>query len=251
MDVHCHCLPNIDDGPASLVEAIDLCEGLVADGIRTVVATPHQLGRFDGQASAAGIRGAVNILRHLLDDSGISLEVLPGADVRIDERLVRLLASDEVLTLADGGRYILLELPYEVWVTPAPLLAELAEHGVRPILSHPERYPLLVMDQSAVLDWAPYDLSIQITAGSLVGDFGKSVERAAWAFLEMPVPVLVATDAHNMRGRRPRMTRAFERIRRRRGAAVARTVCIENPSRLVAGERLLSPAGLDAEEVRR
>src|SRR3954469_23259507 len=97
VDIHCHCLPCLDDGPDSLVESLSLCRALVADGITTVVATPHQLGRYDLRTSGTEIARAVAALRRSLMVEGIPLRVLPGADVRLDERILRLVADGHVL----------------------------------------------------------------------------------------------------------------------------------------------------------
>src|SRR5688572_5935816 len=121
-DVHCHCLPGLDDGPATMDDAVALCRALVADGVTTAVATPHQLGRYDLRNGAAEVRKAVAGLRQALAREGVPLTVLPGADVRVDERLPQLLEAGHVLTLADNGRHVLLELPHETYIEPLPLI---------------------------------------------------------------------------------------------------------------------------------
>jgi len=84
VDVHCHCLPDLDDGPSTMPEAVALCRALADDGIATVIAAPHQLGRFDGAYSTTKIRLAVADLNQTLSGQHIPLTVLPGADVRVD-----------------------------------------------------------------------------------------------------------------------------------------------------------------------
>ena len=248
VDVHCHCLCGLDDGPATMAESLRLCKMLVADGILTVVATPHQMGRFDGCYQAGQIRDAVAILNGALERQGIALTVLPGADVRIDERICELLRSDKILTLADGGRYILLELPHETFIDPEPLLASLSELGLRPVISHPERNAFLSQNPALVFGWAEYGIAIQLTAASLAGDLGRAVQESAWRFIDMPLPVMVATDSHNCNKRAPRMRRAFDSIARRRGMERANLLCIKNPRRVLSGEDLLVIDGKAAQE---
>jgi protein-tyrosine phosphatase len=237
-DVHCHCLPGLDDGPADMTEALELCRALVGDGITQVVATPHQLGRFDGRCAAGLVRRMVADLNRILRAHRMALTVLPGADVRLDERIPQLLDADAVLTVADGGRYLLLELPHEVFLDPQALLQPLREKGVTAVITHPERHEFLARHSSYVRHWLEYRPCLQITAGSLLGYFGPESAAAAWAFLRMRFPVVIATDAHNVQGRRPCMTAAYRHLRRQLGRAVADTVCMENPRRLVAGEEL-------------
>ena len=86
VDIHCHCLPNLDDGPATMLESLGLCRALVDEGITTVIATPHQLGRFSECNEAAQVREAVSILNSELNRNNIDLDVKAGADVRVDDR---------------------------------------------------------------------------------------------------------------------------------------------------------------------
>ena len=238
-DIHCHCLPGLDDGPETMAEALVLCQRLVAEGIATVVATPHQLGRFNSCNEAAKVRNATLELNGQLQKAGIRLTVLPGGDVRVDERVCRLLEADRILTLADGGKYILLELPHEIFIDIEPLLTELATLKVSAIISHPERHNALDRRPSVVLKWLDVGAHLQITASSLLGDVSPDVQRAAWHFLSSGWATLVATDAHDIKARRPRMRAAFGSISKRLGEDLARLVCIENPSRVVNGQDIL------------
>jgi protein-tyrosine phosphatase len=238
-DIHCHCLPGLDDGPANMTEALVLCKALVADGITNVIATPHQLGRFDGCYNADKIREAVARLNKTLKKKSIPLTVLPGADVRVDERIPQLLESDSILTLSDGGKYILLELPYEIFVDIEPLLKELISLEVMPIISHPERHIALCRQPKVILKWLNIGAQLQITASSFLGDFGSEAQRATWHFLCSGWAILVATDAHDTNVRRPQMRAAFECISKILSEDIARLVCIENPSRVVNGRDIL------------
>ncbi len=250
-DIHCHCLPGLDDGPGTMAEALALCERLVAEGIATIVATPHQLGRFDGCNEAAKVRNATSELNRQLQKASIRLTVLPGGDVRVDERVCRLLQTDRILTLADGGKYILLELPHEIFIDVEPLLTELAALKVRAIISHPERHNALDRRPSVVLKWLDVGAHLQITASSLLGYWGAEAHRAAWHFLNSGWATLVATDSHDIDGRRPRMRAAFGRINKRLGEDLARLVCIENPSRVVNGQDIVPISVRDQQEVGR
>ncbi len=244
VDIHCHCLPAVDDGPATIAEALLLCRKLVDDGISDVIATPHQLGTFSGRNKAAEIREAVAKLNEQLKKSNIALTVMPGGDIRVDESIRQMLEADTILTLADGGKYILLELPHEVFVDIESLLLELASLGVRAIISHPERHCFLAKQPKILLKWLDCSAHLQITAGSLLGEFGYAAQKAAWYLLSSGLVSLVATDSHNLDVRRPCMRAAFERISVKLGRATARLVCIENPSRVLRGQDIV-PAQCD------
>jgi protein-tyrosine phosphatase len=245
IDIHCHCLPGIDDGPADMLESLHLCKALADDGISKVVATPHQLGRFAEFISPEQIRQKVSLLNESLTDTGFDLSVLPGADVRVDERICKMLELDKILTLADGGKYILLEMPHEIFFDIEPLLRELSSIGVCSIISHPERHPFLsqITRNSPTIPskWFDYPVYFQITAGSLLGEFGPQAESAAWYFVRTGLASLVASDAHDLRRRRPRMKDAFKIISLRLNRTLANRLCFENPSKVLSNQDIETP----------
>jgi len=248
IDIHCHCLPDIDDGPATDAEALALCRELVYDGVANVIATPHQLGRFNDCNEAAEVREKVSALNEELENRSISIAVAPGGDVRVDERICQLLEADKILTLGDGGKYILLELPHEVFIDIEPLLVDLASLDIHAIISHPERHPVLAKAPRAMLKWLEQPAYMQVTSASLLGEFGAPAQQAAWHFLDSGWASFVATDSHNSDGRRPRMRAAFERISIRLGEAMARLVCIENPLRVLKGQSIQTIHSMKAEK---
>jgi protein-tyrosine phosphatase len=236
VDVHCHCLPGLDDGPADMASALQLCRALADDGITTVIATPHQLGSYSDRNDAGRVRQAVDELRQALRDARIPIAVFPGGDVRVDPKVVALLKDDQILTLADGKRYILLELPHDVFINLQPLLVSLARDGIRAIVSHPERHAVLVRQPFHLLPWLEQGALLQVTAGSLLGEFGETSQRAAWDWVGSGLASIVANDAHGAVHRAPRMSEAADAISSHLGHAVARRVCIENPLRVLRGE---------------
>ena len=211
-DIHCHCLPGLDDGPATMAEALALCRALAEDGIGVVVACAHQLGRYEGRNTPGRIREAVAMLKDALHTEGISLKVLPGADVRLDERIPDLLTRDLVNTVADGGRYLLLELQEGIFIDVLPLVKQLSDRGVRTIITHPERNPCLINSHQQVMRWVAHGALLQLTAGSILGDFGPAAEAAARHWLGTRAAQLVATDAHGVRYRPPRLSKAADWI---------------------------------------
>lgn len=238
IDIHCHCLAGLDDGPANMAEAVSLCKILEEDGIATGVATPHQRGHLEGRCQASLIRFAVNELNRQLQESGIGLTVLPGSEIKVNERICRLVQDDIALTLADCGKYILLELPYEVCIDIEMLLRQLDDIGIIAIVSHPERHRVLAAQPEIISKWSDFGIGVQITASSLVGRFGPAIQKAAWAFLTADFVGVVATDAHDTDYRSPMMTGAFELITQKLGENTARKLCIENPSRIIEGKEM-------------
>lgn len=241
VDIHCHCLPGLDDGPGSLEDSIALCEALVLDGITTVIATPHQLGRYDRLNSAEDIYEGVTELSAELDKLRIPLEILPGGDVRVDERLPKLLDLGEVRTAADAGCHLLLELPHELYVDPLSIIDLLRERGLQAIMTHPERHHYLSVRHSWAGDWITHGAVLQVTAGSLLGEFGDRAYHNAWHLVQNGLASLVATDAHDTNRRPPRMSEAIKLLTRQVGSDVTRLLTIENPLRVLSGEVIVSP----------
>ena len=241
VDIHCHCLPNFDDGPKTKADSLALCRTLVFDGITSVIATPHQLGSYDGRNPADTVRRAVSALSRELEANRIPLKVYPGADVRVDERIPDYLNEDLILTLADTGRYLLLELPHDSIVEMEPLLQELTTMSITTIISHPERNEYLIRHPDAVLPWLKLNAHLQLTAGSFLGVFGPAAEEMAWHFLTSGKASVIASDAHDLTTRCPRMLEAFYTISEQLSEEAARTFCLDNPRAVLAGKEIIRP----------
>jgi len=250
VDVHCHCLPGLDDGPGELSASVELCRALAENGITDVIATPHQLGRYEGKNAPSLIRQGVENLNAALEWSSIPLKVHPGGDVRVHERLVELLEADAVMTAADGKHYLMLELPHEPFIDVGPMVDQLLSRGIVAVITHPERHDSLVQHPQMLMKWVQQGAAAQVTAGSLLGEFGDRAESAAWDWLGRGVVSLVASDAHDLNRRPPRMREAIEQITRKLSHVIAQRVCGENPARLLAGEPLAS-RGMAATGARR
>ncbi|TWT37085.1 Tyrosine-protein phosphatase YwqE [Posidoniimonas corsicana] len=236
VDVHCHCLPGLDDGPDSLEDSMRLLSALARDGFTTIVATPHQLGPYDRRNPAGRVRELIDEVAYEAACRGIPIELRPGADVRIDERLLDLLDAGELLTVADQGRHLLLELPHEQFLDPSPLFLPLAERGVQTVMTHPERHRYLRRNLSTVERWVDQGALIQVTAGSLVGDFGEGAYNAAWELVGWGLCHVVATDAHDDQRRPPRMNAAITALREQAPEWAVQRMVHENPHHMLVGD---------------
>ena len=167
IDIHCHCLADMDDGPSGIFQSISLFKELVRENIFAVIATPHQLGSYDGLNEAQTIRDAVKKHNEILKQEGIPINVFPGGEVRVDERICRLLKDDKILTLADSGKYILLELPHLVFIDIEPILIELVSMNIVPIIAHAERVDALIKNPNILSKWLKHSILLQITAQSV------------------------------------------------------------------------------------
>ncbi len=241
VDIHCHILCGMDNGAVDMGQSLAMARMAAADGIRTVIATPHQLGAYSHNTAEA-IRSRASQLHRLLVEQSIRLEVLPGAELRMEHELVERIKAGDVLTLADRARHVLLELPHEMQLPVERLLEDLARAGLVPILSHPERNLGLLENPQIVSRLVSSGCLMQVTAASLVGGFGHSVKRFAERLVARGLVHFVATDAHSITSRRPLMRRAFERLALLAGLETAHELCCRNPLRVSLGEEV--PRGL-------
>lgn len=248
IDIHCHMLPAIDDGAADRAEALAMARMAVADGITAVVATPHQLGPFTYHGGA--IRQQAQAFQQVLDEEQVALRVVPGAELRIEAgwaeaNLVARLHSGELLTLADRGRHVLLDLPERVYIPFDRLVADLAAAGMVAILAHPERNREIMARPELLKPLAEAGCLFQVTAGSLLGEFSADVQMLAERMVRQGTAPLVASDAHHLTFRKPLLAAAALRVAHLAGAEAARLLCEDNPAAIVAGGTVVSIAGAD------
>ena len=247
VDLHCHLLPGLDDGPSSWSEAVGMAEMAVADGTGTIVATPHQLGNH-GDNHGATIRQHLAQLEQQLAKRKIPLRVLPGADVRIEPDLVRRILDGEVLTVADRKRHVLLELPHEIYLPLERLLVELKTAGMVGILTHPERNQGILSSPGVLRSLVEAGCLLQVTAASLTGAFGERVRLFCERLIRQQMVSFVSSDAHGTQSRPPGLGRAFRRATELVGRPAAITLFCDNPARVVMGQAV-EPASPGAERV--
>ena len=235
VDIHCHILPAIDDGSSSKTDSLKMARIAVLDGTKSVIATPHQLGS-NRKVTADAINNGILILRKELASENIGLNISPGADVRIDPELPKLIKQGEVLTLADHGKHVLLELPHEKYFPIDSLLRSLRKQGLVGILSHPERNRGIIKNPDVMWDVIEAGGLLQITAASLTGSFGSSCQEIAELAVNEGLIHFIASDAHDTQHRPFGMRAAYDTICDMAGEELADLVCCENPARVFEGD---------------
>ena len=234
-DIHCHILPNIDDGASSPTESLNMARTAIDDGTKSLIATPHQLGS-NAQLTAEEIKRSLIELEEVIQNEGLVLTIRSGADVRIDPELPKLLKEGRVLTLADRGKHVLLELPHDSYFPLDRLLTALRRQGIVGILSHPERNRGIIKDPEVMWDIIEAGGLLQITAASLTGAFGSSCRRVAELAVDEGLVHFIASDAHDTKNRPFGMRDAYDTICDTAGEKLADLVCCENPARVFEGD---------------
>lgn len=228
-------VPGIDDGSANLAESITMARMALEDGTTSLIATPHQLGK-NRHVSAEVIRNGVESLQTAIDADEIPVVVRPGADIRIDPELPKLLKQGKVLTLAERGKHVLLELPHDTYYPIDQLLKSLRRQGLVGILSHPERNRGIIRNPNVMWDVIEAGGLLQITAASLTGAFGSSCQEIAELAVDEGLIHFIASDAHDTKHRPFGMRDAYDTICDMASEKLADLVCCENPARVFEGD---------------
>ncbi len=237
IDLHSHILPGADHGPETYQQAMELAICLCEQGVSKIVATPHQLGAFEGILDGNGIVELCRDFESYLKTNGVDVEIIPGSEVRLDERIPGLLDERKIITLGDGGRYLLLELIPEIFINIDGLIDSLSERNVRIVLAHPERYDFFWKKFDILRKWMDKGVLLQVTASSLLGlGYMPQVARPlAFEFLAKGLVAVIASDAHDLDQRAPHLKQAFELVRSSAGKRYAEVLFEENPRLLLAG----------------
>jgi protein-tyrosine phosphatase len=193
---------------------------------------------FNGvyEVTRADVMKGVENLNRLIRAEGLPLTVVPGAEVHIRIDLCRLVEEGKVLTLGDGGRYLLLELPSSILPSGLELfLFSLNLAGVVPVISHPEHNMEFQSAPEKMADLAVSGTLFQIRADSLLGRAGRRAHKCARWLLDSGLAHLVASDAHDTKVRAPSLEGAFDLVKRRLGREEADEIFFHRPARILAG----------------
>ena len=237
IDLHCHILPGIDDGPATMDESIEMCRIARADGITAIVATPHfRPGRYD--LSEGAITAAYEGLCSEVARLGIDIEILAGADVTVTPELLIHLSQKSRLTINKTGRFFLAELPSAA--VPArwdQYLLSLIARGFSPILTHPERNGWFLSHRDALYPFVSAGGLVQITAMSLTGEVGEAAQSYSRYLLKQGLAHIIATDAHSAHQRKPLLSGAVAAAASIIGKDEAFRMVRDTPRAIIEGRR--------------
>lgn len=246
LDLHVHVLPGIDDGPRNLDDALKLARALVADGIEHVVATPHIYpGVFDNTPHR--IAEAFERLQTAVTAEGLALTMTWAAEVRICPEIIDWLEHRR-LPLLDGSLVgpstALIELPDgQIPVGTDRLAGLMLERGITPLIAHPERNKAVMEQPSRLEALRRMGCRFQLTAGSVIGEFGSKAHATARHLLDAGWADVVASDAHNLSGRKPRMSAARQWLQEHYDAALAERLMVLTPQQIAGVSSFALGAG--------
>jgi protein-tyrosine phosphatase len=241
IDLHSHILPGLDDGSTSWEDSLQMARMAVEDGIRTMVASPHLFQQRTVNLAELNHKEAIlekiSEFKERLEAEGLDLEILPGCDFPLSFEGLQLLEDDQVLTINDGKRYLLLELP-DSSLPPATeeICFRLNSKGIVPVITHPERHLIFQEMPDKLQRLVNLGCLVQLTGGSLTGGFGRRVARVAMGMLRKGYGHILASDAHSPRSRPPLLSKALEAaasvVGRERALAMVTTI----PEMIIRGK---------------
>lgn len=228
IDLHSHILPGLDDGAIDLAVSLEMARMQVAQGVTVMACTPHILpGVYHNHGN--GIRQSVTALQQALDDAGIELSLVSGADNHIVPDFLDGLREGRLLSLGDT-RYVLVEPPHNL--APARLdefVFGIQLAGYVPVITHPERLRWIEDRYDLMQRLAEAGIWMQVTSGSLGGRFGRRAKYWAERMTCEGLVQILASDAHDTTSRPPDLASGWRAAERLVGAAEAARMVCERP----------------------
>ncbi|WML46671.1 CpsB/CapC family capsule biosynthesis tyrosine phosphatase [Neobacillus sp. PS3-34] len=240
IDLHCHILHGIDDGAKDLTDSLNMAKSAVAEGIRTIVATPHHLNGFYTNPKQIILEKVEELNKHLKQEN-IDLTILPGQETRIFGEMAEGMDSGELLSVSHSP-YLLVEFPSaNVPRYAEQLFFDLQLKGIIPVIVHPERNQEIIENPDKLYQLVKKGALTQVTAASVAGGFGKKIKSFSLQLIEANLTHFIASDAHNTTNRSFKMIDAYEVIRSKFGRDTE-FMFMENAVLVVEGKNLYKEA---------
>lgn len=243
VDIHCHILPGLDDGAADLETSLEMCRVAADDGIEAIVCAMHANDQYAFDPEL--VKRAIDEVQQ---KTGGIPRLYPGCDFHLSYENVQSALNEPRRHTVNHGSYLLVEFA-DLSIPPniAQVFFQFCSRGMIPVVTHPERNAWLQSSRAEIIDWVQAGSLVQVTAGSLLGDFGRRAARFCRWLLERQLVHFVATDAHNATTRPPLLKKAYELVAREYGPLLADRIFRENPTcavenRLFDGEPQIEQA---------
>jgi protein-tyrosine phosphatase len=236
IDMHCHFLPGIDDGAASIEEAEALCAHALKSGITHSVLTPHlHLSRYENFRDS--IAKACDELQRHIATKGIELELGFAAEVRICPEIMTWVEQGLIPYLGQYENHdvLLLEMPHNQ-LPPGwdNLFRWLINNNIRPMIAHPERNKEIMAHPEKVLPMYNAGALFQLTAGAVAGQFGERCRNTADYILSQGIATVIASDAHNLKHRPPELEHGRRRVEQLLGESASWDMVLVTPAAITA-----------------
>ena len=232
VDIHCHIIPEVDDGAASIRETANLLQKEYQDGVTEIILTPHfRRGMFETPQDV--IEKQFAKVQRMVQRSRTGMKVYLGCEYHMHPQMVQDLNEGRRPTMA-GSRYVLLEFSsLHSYAQIRNQVYVLAASGYVPIIAHVERYPCLLKRPVLIRELCELGAKIQLTSDSVLGEEGWRIRQFCRLLLKEHCVDYIATDAHNMRERSPQLQKCARYIESKFGEKYAEKIFIRNPRKII------------------
>ena len=238
-DIHTHILPCVDDGARSFEYARRMLKNAYAGKIETLVATPHYIVYENREDN---IRQNKNLVEHFQrfqsDSADVPVKLFMGAEVRVNNHLLNQLKQGVIPTI-NKSRYLLAEFSFDAdlrYISNA--IRGIVDQGFIPIVAHPERYISVCRNPMSVVDWLEDGAHLQLTGGSVMGEYGKTVKQTAEFLLKSDFVMCISSDAHGVNHRSNYMLDVCDHLSVYYSKAYAKCLMYDNPMKVCYDENL-------------
>lgn len=234
IDIHSHVLPGLDDGSRSMEESIEMIRMARESGTTALAATPHAnpVFPFDSERVDA-------LIAELQQQAGNGLLLFRGCDFHLMHANIQDALANPFKYALNGKRYLLVELSdMVIFPNTGQLYSELESVGLKLIVTHPERNLILQRRPELIEEWVGQGRLMQVTAGSLLGRFGKRAQQLSRQLMDQGLAHFLASDAHDTDSRPPRLDEGYRWLAENHSPAMAELLCVTHPRAVYEGEDL-------------
>jgi protein-tyrosine phosphatase len=234
IDIHCHILPKLDDGAESDEISVAMAEMAVEEGVTHIICTPHSNSRYTFQPDLIKQRRDELQARY----AG-KITFATGCDFHLSFENLQAIRETPTRYTLNQKNYLLVEFAdYSIPPALDQALHDLQLAGLTPIITHPERNPLIRTKPERLFQWLRHGCYAQVTAQSINGKFGRTAQETAEKWLAAGVFQFIASDAHNVSSRPLRLKETYEYVAREYGEELAHAVLVDNPLAAFEGRPL-------------
>lgn len=213
IDIHCHILPEMDDGAKTIDESIEMARIAEKDGITKIVATPH-FNDYYYSSNKEEINKKINNLQQILNDRGIKIELFMGAEYYLNPMIGLRISEEILITVNNNNRYCLIEFPFrDLPFYIENFIFQIMLSGITPVLMHPERNDVIIKKPERLETFVKKGVIVAINGGSLLGEHGSGSRKTAEKLLKMGLVHILASDAHSVDSRPPKLSGAFRKAK--------------------------------------
>lgn len=234
VDMHCHLLAGLDDGPRQVADAIEMCRMLARQGVGAVHALAHQNEQYPAVTPDL-IRQHIKLLQDTVRENKLPLAVMPGAEVMVQPRTLQSVDEKQYLTIADRGQFMLIELPHAVFIDLRPIVAGLMQRGIRPILAHPEQVQELLFSDSTAEELIRLGCLFQLSTGNVTMPMTKRHGQAIKSWVQRGFVHVIGSDGHSPGRRPPLLAEAAQIINKWTDSLRANRICGLNGMAILQG----------------